>query len=60
MQVVMVVLLYATIKLKHLLTRHNPQITQYVDVGALDSSYKLNFRDKGIKFAFGVEGFIDK
>lgn len=58
--VVMVVLLYATVKLSHLLTRHNPQITQYLDVGALDSSYKFNFRDKGIRFAFGVEGSIDK
>ena len=29
-------------------------------IGAIDPEEKFNFRDNGLKFAFGIEGFIDK
>ena len=39
--------------------RHNPQVASFVEVGALDSSFIFNFKERGVKFAFGVEGFLD-
>ena len=56
----MVLLTYSTVKLQHLLTRHNPNISSFLESGVLDSDTKFNFRDNGVKFAFGIEGFIDK
>ena len=35
-------------------------MASFVEQGALDSSTKFNFRDKNARFAFAVEGFLDK
>ena len=54
-----VILLYATHKFIWLMSRENPQISSFLKQGVMDSSNSVNFRDKNIKFAFGIEGFLD-
>ena len=54
-----VVMLYSLTKLGHLIQRHNPQVAQFIERGGLDSSYKFNFHESGIRFAWAVEGFLD-
>ena len=55
-----IMVVYASIKFSHLMTKHNPQISTFTVEGAIDPEDKFNFRDNGLKFAFGIEGFIDQ
>ena len=55
-----VMLMYATVKFIHMLNRHNPSVSSYLKSSFLDSSNIVNFKDKNLRFAFGVEGYLDK
>jgi len=55
-----IILLYGTIKLIHLLSRHNPNLAAYTEQNVFDSSEIVSFKEKNIRFAFGIEGFLDK
>ena len=55
-----IMLMYATIKCVQMLSRANPNISSYLQTNALDSSQVVNFKDNGVRFAFGVEGYLDK
>ena len=41
------------------MTKHNPSIASFTEEDAINPDDKFNFRDNGLKFAFGIEGFID-
>lgn len=56
----LLMLIYATLKFDHLVNRKNPTINSYNERGAIETTEKTNFFDKGLHFAFGVEGFLDK
>ena len=58
--IIFIICLYAHIKFSHLVSRSNPQVSSFLKQGVFDSKNVFNFRDKGIRFAFGVEGFFDK
>ena len=58
--IVIVGLLYATTKFVQLMSRANPLVSSFMKSSVLDASNVLNFREKGSRFAFGVEGFLDK
>ena len=55
-----VMLMYATLKLIQMLSRANPTVSSYLQSGVLDSTNVVNFKEKNLRFAFGVEGFLDK
>ena len=54
-----IMVVYASIKFSHLMTKHNPSIASFTEEDAINPDDKFNFRDNGLKFAFGIEGFID-
>ena len=41
-------------------SRHNPNVSSWVEQDVVESSTKLNFRDEQIRIAYGVEGYLDK
>ena len=53
-------MVYSLTKLLQLLQRHNPQVASFLEGGVLDSSLVFNFRDREWRFAFAIEGFLDK
>ena len=53
-------IVYSLTKLLQLMSRHNPQIASFEERGLLDSSLVFNFNDRDWRFAFTVEGFLDK
>jgi len=57
--VLVVMLLYSSLKLTKLVKRANPNISSYVEEGAISTDEKMNLKDIGIRFAFGVEGYLD-
>ena len=52
-------LMYAGIKLSHLLSRHNPNISSFIERNILENTDVINFRDSQNKFAFAIEGYLD-
>ena len=52
--------LFAIVKLIQMLNRHNPVISSFLTKGFYDSNKVLNFKQVGMRFAFGIEGFLDK
>lgn len=42
------------------MSRANPLVSSFLKKGVFDPSNILNLREKGQRFAFGVEGFLDK
>ena len=59
MSIYVLVLMYASFKLSHLLTRHNPNISTFTERNIIENSEVLNFRDTNTKFAFTIEGYLD-
>ena len=57
---VILMLVYSLTKLLQLIKRHNPQVASLEELSALDSSFIFNFKERGVRFAFGVEGNRDK
>ena len=55
-----IILIYAALKMVQLLSRANPNVSSYIEQNFFDSSDVINFKEKGIRFAFGIEGFLDK
>jgi len=55
-----VIFYYGTYKFGGLISRANPNVTNFVEEGALDSSNaRIDFRSIGMNIAFSVEGFLD-
>ena len=54
------IMVYFALKFQHLINRHNPQIASYEEQNAIDSSFIFNFKENNYRFAFAVEGFIDR
>ena len=51
--------LYASYSFIHVITRHSPSISSYMETGVVTNEYELNMRDNGLRIAFTVEGFLD-
>ena len=54
--ILLLMMLYSFVKFEHLMSRHNPNLAQIDKPGAIDEAEVLNFREKGLNFAFHVEG----
>ena len=49
-----VMMMYASYKLIHLVWRTNPNVSSYYEMNYFDSTEVVNFKEKGIRFAFGI------
>ena len=58
--ILFVMLIYGTIKMIQLSSRTNPNITSFVQQNYFDGTNVVNFKERGLRFAFGIEGQIDK
>ena len=59
--VYLIVAVYGLMKFIHLQSRHNPNISTFLEQSALDSeTSRMNFKDQPIRFAFGLEGYLDR
>ena len=54
-----VLVLYGLLKLKYLLTRHNPNVSTFSREFALSSDDSVNFVEAGLRFAWTIEGYSD-
>ena len=59
MALLALMLLYASIKFIHLISRQNPSISQHKQLAVFDSSEVVDFKEEGVRIAFGVEGYLD-
>ena len=60
LSMLLVLAVYADYKLAILISRKNPIVSFFVEEQALTSEQKLNLRDAGLRFAWTIEGYIDK
>ena len=58
--VFLIVVFYGANKLTFLIERRNPQISSFIERGAVTKHDETNLMNANIKFAFGIEGFLDK
>ena len=58
--IINIMVLFSTHKLTHLLLRHNPVVSSFVQQNVLTSEDEFNINSMGMPFAFTIEGFIDK
>ena len=59
--VYLIVAVYGLMKFIHLQSRHNPNISTFLEQSALDSeSSRMKFTDQPIRIAFGLEGYLDR
>ena len=54
--IVIVILVYATIKFEHLVTKFNPQMSSYLQ--DVESYEKLNLKEKGFRIAIALEDYF--
>lgn len=43
-----------------LTSRGNPNINSFVQQNYFDATNAVNFKERGLRFAFGIEGYLDK
>ena len=55
-----IILIYASMKFTKLLKRTNPNISTFLERGAIPTDEKVNLLEVGTKFAFGIEGYLDR
>ena len=58
--VFLLVLFYGANKLTFLVERRNPTISSFIERGAVTKDDVLNLKQVNVRFAFGIEGFLDK
>ena len=58
--VALIVTLYGLTKFIQLTSKHNPNVSSWVEQGAVTSETILDFKEEGFNIAFGVEGYLDK
>ena len=57
---IIIMLLYGGIKLKHLVDRANPNVSTFVKEFNLTSEDTLKLKESDMRFAWTFEGFTDK
>ena len=55
--ILVVTLVYASIKMVQLFDRHNPTVSQVLDKNVFDYNEKINLNEIGYRVAFSVEGY---
>ncbi len=53
-------LIYGSLKMTHLISKYNPQISEIKEQNFYDMSTKLDLSAINFNIAFAVEGYIDK
>ena len=55
--IVIIMLIYGSIKIIQLITFHNPNVTEHLEKTVFDSSEQLDLNKIGFKLAFSVTGY---
>ena len=55
--IVVVMLIYASIKMIQMIDHHNPQVAQFTEHTVFDYNEKLDLNEIGFRLAFSVEGY---
>lgn len=58
--IIIIALVFATIKMFQFFTGHNPEITVFTSLGYVQADDKVNLNDINFRMAFVVEGFADR
>ena len=58
--ILFILFLYGAVKMTQLASRSNPNITSFVQQNYFDGTNVVNFKERGLRFAFGIEGQLDK
>ena len=58
--ITLIVTVYGMSKFIQMMSKHNPNISSWIEQGVVEHSVKMKFEDQPIRIAFGVEGYIDK
>ena len=58
--IVFVMIAYATIKFSHLIDKHNPNLAQYTEKNIYDLNDVINLNEINFRFAFTIEGYLDR
>ena len=51
--------IYGSLKLTHLIDKHNPSISEIKETNFYDSNERLDLNDFGFRIAFAVESYIE-
>ena len=54
--ILFIMLLYGTFKMIKLHVRSNPNISSFLQQNYFDGTHVVNFKEHGLRFAFGIEG----
>ena len=54
--ILFIMLLYGIVKYYQLHTRSNPNVSTFVSHNYFDGTNVVNFKEQGLRFAFGIEG----
>ena len=55
-----VMILYSSIKFAQLMSHSNPNISSHRQQNYFDSSDVVDLKERDLRFAFNVEGYIDR
>ena len=58
--IMFITFLFASLKMMHLASRHNPTVRYFVEEDFFEPSYKFNFQDENFMLAFALEGVFDE
>ena len=58
--IITVMTIYSLFKLELLVSRRNPNVSTYLEEQVLSSTDRLHLKRKNLKFAWAIEGYIDK
>ena len=58
--ILFILFLYGAVKMTQLASRSNPNITSFVQQNYFDGTNVVNFKERNLRFAFGIEGQLDK
>ena len=52
--------IYSTIKLEHLLSKYNPDVSEVTELNFYNQNERLKFGNFDFRIAFSIEGYSDK
>lgn len=58
--IIVIILLYGSLKLDHMSTKHNANVTSVLEPDVFDQNDAMNLNEIGFRLAFSVRGFYDK
>ena len=58
--ILVICLAYGALKFAHLMNKYNPDVAEVTDPFVFTSEDKMNLNEKSFRFAFTIEGYLDR